>query len=174
MSSAVQTIPASVLIPIFRSPNGSKILLTVRTDLVEHHKGQISFPGGKKDPTDSSLLETALRETEEEVGIPRSEIKIVGELPPIPTVKTDYIVSTFIGIIDSDPKLQLNTHEIDSVLFVPIRHLLDPANSVLETYTLGGLQYKIKAYSFEGHRIWGATGRILQMFLENEKILGEL
>ena len=178
-------IPASVLIPIFvhdknsnsykwktesnliQIPSESSLLFTKRTETVEHHKGQISFPGGRFDDSDQNLLETALRETEEEVGIHRSHIQIIGHLPTMPTVKSNFKVTPYIGLIHSDPKLNLNTHEIDSAFFVPFSFLLDPKNSVLETYSMNGIQYKIKAYHFQDHRIWGVTGRILQMFLEN-------
>lgn len=178
-------IPASVLIPIFvhnknsdnyiwnnksnanQIPSDSSFLLTKRSETVEHHKGQVSFPGGRFDESDQNLLETALRETEEEVGIHRSNIQIVGHMNALPTVKSNFQVTPYIGLIYSNPELQLNTHEIDSAFFVPFRHLLDPKNSVLETYSMNGIQYKIKAYHFQDHRIWGVTGRILQMFLEN-------
>ncbi len=177
-------VPASVLIPLFANqnskqfykwkdssqetniPKDSQLLFTKRTEKVEHHKGQISFPGGRFDETDQNLLHTALRETYEEVGIQSNEIKIVGNLPSMPTVKSNFTVTPYIGLIYSDPKLQLNTHEIDSAFFVPLEYLMDPQNSVLETYQLDGIQYKIKAYHFQDHKIWGVTGRILQMFLE--------
>ncbi len=180
-----EVISAAVLIPIFfpdpsAEPHQTRqlhifsrpvssdaeILLTVRTNTVEHHKGQISFPGGKRDDTDANLLETALRETEEEIGLPREAVEIIGELSDTPTVRTSFLIRPFVGLVRGRPALRANEIEIAEILFVPLTHLLDEANSTLETYEYGGSLYRIKAYHYQGHRIWGATARILQVFLE--------
>ncbi|MBI2606002.1 MAG: CoA pyrophosphatase [Deltaproteobacteria bacterium] len=177
-------IPAAVLIPIFLPEpsteshqnrqlhifsrpvsSNAEILFTVRTDTVEHHKGQISFPGGKRDDTDASLLETALRETEEEIGLSRENVEIIGELSDTPTVRTSFLIRPFVGLVRGRPALSPSEIEIAETLFVPLAHLLDEANSTLETYEYGGSRYRIKAYHYQGHRIWGATARILQVFL---------
>lgn len=180
-----ELIPAAVLIPLiigsstaseivrFKGragpiglPLSTKIILTVRTHTVEHHKGQISFPGGVFEPQDSSLEETALRETHEEIGLAREFVEIVGELPDIPTVATRFRVRPYVGLVREYPEFQPNAHEIGEILLVPLKHLLDPANAALETHERNGVKYQINAYHFNSHRIWGATGLMLQMFLE--------
>lgn len=180
-------VPAAVLIPLVVPPGAiekaecvrlltrgapitlpldTEVLLTVRTHTVEHHKGQISFPGGVFEPHDASLEDTALRETFEEIGLPREQVQIVAELPDIPTVATRFRVRPYVGLVRERPELQLSPHEIGEVLMVPLRHLLVPANSVVEQYERGGIRYQIKAYRFGSHRIWGATGLMLQTLLE--------
>ncbi len=180
-------IPAAVLVPLFHDSGSVKIeyttskkfritgeaevLLTVRTDTVEHHKGQISFPGGTKDEEDIDFLHTALRETEEEVGLPRSHIQIIAELPTIPIPRTGFRVRPFVGIIEKTAAgiLKPSPIEIAELLFVPLSHLLDTRNSTLESYEYEGVRYEMKAYHYKGHRIWGATAKMLQFFLESQE-----
>lgn len=151
---------------LIKVPLSTKIVLTVRTQTVEHHKGQISFPGGVFESHDSSLEETALRETHEEIGLKREFIEIIGELPEVPTVATRFRVTPYIGLVREYPEFEPNAHEIGEILLVPLYHLLDATNSVLETYERNGMNFKIRAYHFNSHRIWGATGSMLQTFLE--------
>ncbi|MBI3556450.1 MAG: CoA pyrophosphatase, partial [Deltaproteobacteria bacterium] len=168
-------IPAAVLIPFIttagagdlrlKSRNGplsissaTKILLTVRSHAVEHHKGQISFPGGVFEPSDMSLEDAALRESHEEIGLPRDQVEIVAELPQVPTVATRFQVTPFVGLVHGHPQFQPNPAEIGQIIFVPLHHLLNPANSVLDSYNREGLTYQFKTYNFGPHRIWGATG----------------
>ena len=178
-------IPAAVLIPLLikgsetvhdlslKTRNGplalssaTEILLTVRSHEVEHHKGQISFPGGTLEPRDNSLEDAALRESHEEIGLLRSEVEVVAELPSIPTVATRFQVTPFVGLVRGRPQFQPNPAEIGQIITVPLHHLRNPSNSVLETYEREGLSYQMKTYYFESHRIWGATGLILQILLE--------
>ncbi len=178
-------IPAAVLIPLLvknsgagldlrlKSRNGllalssdTEVLLTVRSHEVEHHKGQISFPGGTLEQQDASLEEAALRESHEEIGLHPSEVEVVAELPNIPTVATRFEVTPFVGLVRGNPELQPNPSEIGQIFTVPLHHLLNQANSVLETYERGGLSYQMRTYYFGSHRIWGATGLILQILLE--------
>src|SRR5690606_3154357 len=123
--------------------------LTVRTHTVEHHKGQISFPGGAFEAHDSSLEDTALRETFEEIGLARELVQIVADLPDIPTIATQFRVKPFVGLVQGIPRFQPSPHEIGEILRVPLSHLLDPANSVLENYERNGLRYQIKAYHYD-------------------------
>jgi 8-oxo-dGTP pyrophosphatase MutT (NUDIX family) len=149
-----------------RLPLSTQVLLTVRTNIVEHHKGQISFPGGRYEPSDSSLEETALRETLEEIGIGSDHVEVVAELPEIPTVATRYKVRPYVGVIRTKADFRPDPHEVEKILLVPLKHLLDPKHSVLETYERAGLRVQMRAYHFDSHRIWGATGRMLQTLLE--------
>ena len=161
---------AAVLIPVFTSPglpfNQSEILFTIRTDTVEHHKGQISFPGGHHERTDGSLQETALRETEEETGIPRSAIQVVAELEPVFIPVTKFNVTPFVGHITGNPQIILNIAESREIIKVPIHHLLEPTNQKLETYEYNGVRFELPAFYFNEHRIWGATARMLSQYLQ--------
>ena len=187
MKNNSEMTPAAVLLPLFHDSENAKIeytntkkfriigdaeiLLTVRTDTVEHHKGQISFPGGRKDEEDTDFLHTALRETEEELGLPREQIRIIAELPMIPIPRTGFQVRPFVGIVEKTAAklLKPSPIEIAQLLFVPLSHLLDPKNSTLETYEHEGVLYQLKAYHYKEHRIWGATAKMLQFFLESQE-----
>ncbi len=117
--------PAAVLIPLFVREKALWTLFTKRTDTVEHHKGQISFPGGTKDATDANLWETAIRETEEEIGVPRAGVKILGALPKLVTV-TDFEISPFVGAIPYPTQFAPHAGEVESIIEVPVSYLLDP------------------------------------------------
>lgn len=182
--------PAAVLIPLllgtpesgtqaeprpfrFRSTQGefllpakTEVLLTLRTDKVEHHKGQISFPGGVKEPGDASLRETALRECWEEIGVPVSQVEIIAELADVPTFVSGFHVRPFVGLVRGKPEFQPNPHETAEILLVPLAHLLDPTNMVLETLEHNGVGFKAKAYHYGSYRIWGATARMLSDFMQ--------
>lgn len=147
-------------------PPHAEILFTIRTQNVEHHKGQISFPGGVMEPQDLSLEETALRECHEEIGLRPEDVEIVAELPDVPTYATKFVVRPFVGLIRRRPEFKINPDEIEEMLLVPLGHLVDPDHSVLENYERNGVRYQLKAYHFGTHRIWGATGIMLQILLE--------
>ncbi len=182
--------PAAVLIPILTHNKNSKeiltfesnlnkgeiqisidsdLLFTQRSNSVEHHKGQISFPGGKFDENDHNLLQTALRETEEEIGIQSNKINIFHELPPIPIPKSKFKVTAYAGQIDETLHFQINKNEIDTLIRLPIHFFLEPKHSTLETIELEGLRYQIKAYSDGNIRIWGATAKMVDTFLKFSK-----
>ena len=144
----------------------AEILFTIRTNTVEHHKGQISFPGGMFETGDADLKVTALRETEEELGIDRKLIQIVSELEDAVTLSTGFRIKPYIGLVDAQTIFQPSSDEIAEILRVPLTHLLNPRHSEIETYLVGGANVQVRAYHYQGHRIWGATARILQVFLE--------
>ncbi len=116
---------AAVLIPLYVREKALWTLFTKRTDLVEHHKGQISFPGGGVSDRDANLWETAIRETEEEIGVPRSSVRILGALPKLETV-TDFEVSPFVGAIPYPITFAPHAGEVESIIEVPLAYLLDP------------------------------------------------
>lgn len=151
---------------IIELPSHTEVVLTVRTHKVEHHKGQIAFPGGCFEPDDRDLEETALRESHEEIGLHRDHVEIVAELPDVPTVASRFTVRPYVGIVRSRPQFQPNPDEIGQILIVPLHHLLHPEHSVLETFERGNLRVQMRTYYYDSHRIWGATGLMLQMFLE--------
>ncbi len=158
--------PAAVLLLIYPRHGTECILLTERSTTVEHHKGQISFPGGGVDESDGSAEETALRETFEEVGIPPDGIEILGRLDDVRT-GTEFLVTPVVGLLDEAPHgFTPSPFEVAEVLEVPLAHLLNPDNFIEEHRERDGVAFVSPAYDFEGRRIWGVTARILTRLLE--------
>lgn len=155
---------AAVLIPLCRVEGEWHVLFTLRSAQVEHHKGQISFPGGKRDG-DEELTETALRESEEEVGIKPDTVRIVGALDDIVTI-TNYRVTPFVGVFPYPWDVRLSLFEIDELLLIPLKELANPASFVEKTITVDGENIQIVGYLWQKHLIWGATARIFNQFLE--------
>jgi 8-oxo-dGTP pyrophosphatase MutT (NUDIX family) len=149
---------AAVLVPLYVRDRQLWILFTRRTDTVEHHPGQISFPGGAEEGGDESLFQTALRETEEELGISPPDVRFLGRLSPIVTI-TDFYVEPYVAAIPQPYVFRPASSEIAEVLEVPVPALLDP--SILETKSLPGRSEPILFYHYGAHVIWGATARIL-------------
>ncbi len=159
-----KTTPAAVLIPIFFKNGEAHLLFTKRTEIVEHHKGQISFPGGKREKADKNLRITALRETEEEVGIKQQDVTILGQIDRLVT-NTLYRVSSFVGYFDYPYAYSINEDEIDHLIEVPLVHLLDPTMFELKPYTAFGREWMVHYYSYESEIIWGVTGFLLSNFI---------
>ncbi len=159
-------IPAAVLLLLYEKEGKTHILLTRRTDEVEHHKGETSFPGGACDPEDCDLLTTALRETEEEIGVRPGDVEVLGQLDDIVTI-TNFIVSPFVGVLASPSyPFAVNTHEVAELVEVPLGHLLDERNLEHSVCELRGRLLPIYTYRYGDHRIWGATARILKVFFD--------
>jgi 8-oxo-dGTP pyrophosphatase MutT (NUDIX family) len=154
---------SAVLVPLFVRDGQLWVLFTRRTETVEHHRGQISFPGGAQEPDDSDLSETALRESEEEIGLARSDAILLGALTPIVTV-THFYVESFVAAIPQPYVFRPQTSEIAEVLEVPIRSLLDPR--ILETKSFPGREEPVLFYHYGETVIWGATARMLAELLE--------
>jgi len=152
--------PAAVLIPLYVREKALWTLFTKRTDLVEHHKGQISFPGGGKDAGDANLWETALRETEEEIGVPRKGVRLLGALPRLVTV-TEFEVAPFVGAIPYPVAFAPQPGEVESIIEVPLAYLLDPMVVEERPVKWKGRDVMTLVYHYKGHAIWGATARIL-------------
>jgi len=161
-----RVVVAAVLLPLYRKDDGLHVLLTKRSDLVEHHKGEISFPGGKFDDTDPDLLHCALRETSEEVGVDPADVRIIGELDDFYTVATNFLVVPFVGMIPYPYQLNTSSREIDEVLGVPLQVFFDPERRTEEVWTIHGQSVEIISYRWRGYNIWGATARILKHFTE--------
>ena len=161
---AVSLRPAAVLIPLFVREKALWTLFTKRTEMVEHHKGQISFPGGGRSDADANLWETAIRETEEEIGVPRAGVRILGALPKLETV-TDFEVSPFVGAIPYPTAFTPHAGEVESIIEVPVSYLLDPMVVEERPVKWKGQEYMTLVYHYKGHAIWGATARILTDFL---------
>ncbi|MEO5970561.1 MAG: CoA pyrophosphatase [Bdellovibrionia bacterium] len=145
------------------------LLYIRRTDAVETHKGQIAFPGGRTEPEEVNRPDiTALRETEEEVGISRDKVTLFGQLPPLFTV-TGYLIQPFVGILNqsiSEVSLTLDPHETAEAIWTPLVSLLDPGAYQAQTYKVGNVHYPIDVYQYQHHRIWGATGSMTKNLLD--------
>ena len=159
-------IPSAVLIPIFENDNGHCVVFTERTHRVSTHKGQISFPGGRLDKGDASLLEAALRECEEEIGIARSQVDVLGRLDDCLTFVSNYIITPFVGAIPWPHHFDLNEIETASIIEAPVSDLIDPRCLAEGSEIVDGRILPAYFYDHDGKVIWGATARILKQFLE--------
>ena len=157
--------PAAVLLTLYPKDGEYCILLHKRSEQVEYHKGEISFPGGTQDKEDRDPLDTALRETEEEMGILREVVTILGELDEVAT-NSGVLIRVYVGTIDYPYPFKPSYLEIAEVLEVPIAVLQDPANRRVESRWDQGQLTTSYSYAYKGHLIFGATARILQQFLE--------
>lgn len=149
-----------------RESDEPNLLFTKRTDLVETHKGQISFPGGMADPADEDLLMTALRETEEEVGIGSENIEPLGRLDDFYTV-TNFIISPFAGSINGKFQYKINHQEVAEVLEVPLALFLTDNYFEIKKWEYKGMKFDVYFYHYKNNVIWGATAFILNRFIHN-------
>ena len=157
--------PSGVLLPLFYKDEKCHILFTKRTEDVEHHKGQISFPGGSHDEGDETLMATALRESYEEVGIKSEDVEILGELDDVVTT-TRFVISPFVGFIPYPYKFNINANETDELIEVPIQALLDEKIHREDLMIREGKPCPVYFYHYNNHVIWGATAGILKQFLD--------
>lgn len=156
---------SAVLIPIVKNGPGLELLFTKRTDVVEHHKGQISFPGGAADPRDVSEADTALRESLEEIGLERSSVAILGMLDDHET-PSGFKVTPVVGFIDSLPGLTTNTDEVAAIILIPIENFLDPAKRRSKFVERNGVTIEVYFYDVWDEPIWGATAAFVKQFIE--------
>ena len=155
--------PAAVLILLFPFEDEIQFFLTKRTEDVEHHKGQISLPGGIRE-NDESLNETALRETKEEVGIDSTKIIISGSLTPFFIPVTGYIVNPFIGWCKEKPSTKIHDVEVNQLFSVSITELMDEKILQTEQWNIRGYDAIVPYYNFGKCKVWGATAAILSEF----------
>lgn len=157
-------IPAAVLIPLVQQERGLTVLLTQRTAHLNDHAGQISFPGGRVEPGDATPEMTALREAEEEVGLPRERVRILGRLADYHTV-TGFAVTPVVGYIVPPFSLHPDPFEVAEVFEVPLEFLMNPENHQRHTSSYRGRQRSYYAMPYEGRFIWGATaGMIVNLY----------
>ena len=159
-------VPSAVLVPIYYKEGQYYILFTQRTERVKEHKGQISFPGGAYQEGDKTLLDTALRESAEEIGLAPDDVEILGELDDTVTAGSNYIVTPFVGLIPWPYKFKVDGWETGEIIEVPISALLDRGSQRQETEVIGVKAINSYFYHYGGRVIWGATARILHQFLE--------
>ncbi len=143
------------------------VIFTERTNHVEHHKGQISFPGGACAETDDCLETTALRETFEEIGVLPEHVRIMGQLDDMVTI-SNFRVTPYVGMLwtQLEYPFVINEQEVARVIQVPLSFLMDEKNMELEVRQHQGRDVLVPAFAYDGHRIWGATARMLHQFLE--------
>ena len=161
---------AAVLIPIYKDSGKYHIVFIKRTFWVPTHQGQVAFPGGSRHASDKSLLDTALRESQEEIGLRMEDVKVLGELDDQVTTTSNFIVTPFVGVIPWPYDFTLSKREVESLFKVPINALMDKSRMKPEMEILNGEEVPSFAYYYKGKRIWGATARILNKFLD---ILGQ-
>lgn len=157
--------PASVLLLLYPKDGEYCVLLNKRSQMVEHHKGEISFPGGARDPVDRDSLDTALRETEEEMGIDRSDVAILGEMDEVVT-RSHFKVNVYVGTIPYPYVFNPSVDEIAEILEIPLTDLNEPLNHRVETRLGDGVLVTSRSYAYNEHLVFGATAKILQQFLE--------
>jgi 8-oxo-dGTP pyrophosphatase MutT (NUDIX family) len=167
--------PAAVLVPLYSERDEWHVLYTLRTDTVNAHQGQVSFPGGRIDPADHSPAEAALREAQEEIGLPPHEVEVLGQLDPLLTV-TQFLVTPVVGRIPWPYPLRPNPVEVREVFSVPLRWLLDPANLEVRQREAMIPGTQVSVYYFRPYHervIWGVTARITVNLLEILRAMGK-
>jgi len=158
-------VKAAVLVPLV-DRGEPFVVFAKRTDRVGTHRGQISFPGGRVDASDAGFLEAALRESEEEIGLPRTAVEPLGALDDTETVATQFIITPFVGVVRAPVAWQPDGHEIEKVIEVPLAALRDLANVRVEYRERGGVRHEVLFWDYQGETIWGATARILKQYLD--------
>jgi len=156
----IELRPAAVLVPVVVRPDALAVLLTRRTDHLHHHPGQISFPGGRVEEADLSPVMTALRETEEEIGLDPDRIELLGELPEYFT-GTGFRVTPVVGLVHPPFELKLDSFEVAEAFEVPLSHFLNPANHQRHSMEYQGRMRQYYAMPYGDYFIWGATAGIL-------------
>ena len=156
---------AAVLVPLFQKGGDCHLLFTKRSEQVKYHKSEISFPGGVVDEEDRELINTALREAHEEIGLKESDIQVIGLLDDIVTI-TEFIVTPIVGLFPYPYPFKVSEVEISELIEVPLSFLLNKDCLSERTILRGGQNEVVYAYQYREHIIWGATARILNQFLE--------
>ena len=152
---------ASVLVPLVVRAHGLQVLLTKRTEHLRDHAGQISFPGGRVEDTDVDAVDTALREAEEEVGLRRTHVEVLGQLPAYTTV-THFVVTPIVALVTPPLDLQLDAFEVAEAFEVPLDFLMNPAHHRRHTFDYEGGQRQFLSMPWGDYFIWGATAAMLR------------
>ena len=154
---------AAVLVALYGYPDDPGLVFTERRADLRRHAGEISFPGGRRD-ADESLMQTALREAEEEIGLDRTEVEVIGALPPIGTFVTSYKVHPFVGLVGDQRELEPNPAEVETVLAFRVEQLRE--GFAMRRLVRRGVPIRTPTYLIGEHLIWGATARILGDLLQ--------
>lgn len=157
---------AAVLMPLFEAGGETRVILTRRPDTMPSHRGDVAFPGGKFHPeVDPTLRDAALRECEEEIGLPRSAIEIVAELDTLATVTSRFRVAPYVGILEAVPELRPDPREVERVFDVALSELMADGVHREEHWGTGVLTRNVDIFELEDETVWGLTARILSGFL---------
>src|SRR5512135_275213 len=151
---------AGVLLLLYVKDGRLSVLLTRRTERVNHHRGQISLPGGERHPGES-LEATALRETVEELGLDLAAVRVLGRLTPLYIPNSNFCVYPTVAFVAGPLAFHMQPEEVAEVIEAPLDHLADPAHRKRETWSYGGRDHEVPFYEFAGHKIWGATAMVL-------------
>ena len=155
---------AAVLVPLYVEHGELHAVFTKRRTELRRHAGEISFPGGRRDADDDTLVTTALREAEEEIGLPREQVELAGALPPTPTIVTSYRVHPFVGVIRPGQAWIPQPSEVESVLELSLASLV--AGHAMKRLVGKGVPFKTVTYTVGEHLVWGATARIVESLLD--------
>lgn len=156
-----------VLLLLYCRESELNLILTLRRDDLQSHAGQVSFPGGRNEP-DETLLDTALRETDEEIGIHASELTVLGELTPLYIFPSDFEVHPFVAWYANGERPSFHPHagEVAELIEVPIRHLMDHSSRQEEMWSIRGFDLRVPFFQVGEHKVWGATAMMLSEFIE--------
>lgn len=158
-----EQVPAAVLVPLYAYEGELRVVLTRRRADLRRHAGEISFPGGRRDPEDETLKDTALREAEEEIGLARADVTLVGALERTSTFVTNYAIHPFVGLLDGQQSWRPSVREVDAVLEPSLRDVR--AGRTRTRIERRGIAFETDAYVFDEQLVWGATARILEGLL---------
>ncbi len=158
--------PSAVLVPIYERNGEYYVVLTKRSDAMEHHKGQVSFPGGAYDESDGDLEATALREAFEEVGIRPNDVEILGKLDDQATLSSNFAVTPYVAAIPYPYEFKVNWEEVETLIEAPVSALLDPESFSPQTPDSQGNLHPWGYYRYDGHSITGITAGILKQLLD--------
>src|SRR5215211_4717269 len=159
---------AAVLVPVLLEPEGARLVYTVRRDHLPDHAGQISFPGGSMEPGDGSLLETALREAEEEIDLSPDLVEVVGELEEMYIPPSNFRVSPFVGLLPPEAEMVLDPDEVEAIFTASLEELMSPETFRRVPWTRDGRDYMVPVFAVEGpppRNIWGATAAMTAALL---------
>jgi len=157
---------AAVLVPLFETGGETRVVLTRRPDTMPSHRGDVAFPGGKVHPEiDQTLRDAALREAEEEIGLPRAAVEVVAELDTISTVTSRFLVAPFVGVLAAPPELRPDPREVERVFDVTLSELMADGVHRVEHWGTGVLTRDVHIFELEDETVWGLTARILSGFL---------
>jgi 8-oxo-dGTP pyrophosphatase MutT (NUDIX family) len=156
---------AAALVLLYPQEHDLWLPLTVRSSLLPQHSGEVSLPGGAIDPDDAGATAAALRETDEELGVPPGSVSVWGVLTPIYIPPSNFRLTPVVGFVPVPVPMVPNPAEIEAVFTVPLATLLDPATVVVEDWTLRGIQMQVPFFALHGHKVWGATALVLSEFI---------
>lgn len=156
---------AAVLVPLLAADGDPHLLFIRRSATLAQHRGQVAFPGGRTDPDDADAVATALRETQEEIGVEPGHVHVLGVLDDIETMSTRFVITPVVGVVPHPYPWRPSTREVDAIFTVPLRVLTAPATERRELWEFDGVRRPIDVYAVADHVIWGATQRITKSLL---------